>query len=124
MSGNCGSAGGTIRATAELSERGNAQGLSMQRDRTKSSGGSESLMRHPALIAVAVAVFGLLAMLIVDHGPWRRPKPQSAHVAIYKTTGEAARGAGAIVTPTEPKSKLEPATPGPIPAKPINPASP
>lgn len=27
----------------------------------------------PLLIASAVAVFGMWAMLIVDHGPWRGP---------------------------------------------------
>jgi hypothetical protein len=77
---------------------------------------------HPAVVAIAVAVFGVLAMLIVDHGPWTRPQVQTTELANYKTTGAAARAAGAIVTPTAPESELEPAVPGPKPAEPVNPA--
>src|ERR1700732_3411938 len=29
---------------------------------------------HPVVAALAVAMFGVLAMLIVDHGPWNRPQ--------------------------------------------------
>ena len=68
---------------------------------------------HPAVIAMAVAIFGVLAMLIVDHGPWSRPHVQTAEVAKHKTTGAAAGAAGAAVTPTAPKSELEPIAPGP-----------
>jgi hypothetical protein len=60
---------------------------------------------------MAVAGFGVLAMLIVDHGPWSRPEVQTAEVANYKTTGEAARAAGATVMPTAPKPALEPLSP-------------
>ena len=74
--------------------------------------------------AIAVAVLGMLAMLIVDHGPWSAPQVQTAEVANYKTTGEAARAVGASVTPTLPKPQLEPAAPGPKPAAPANPATP
>jgi hypothetical protein len=49
------------------------------------------MLGHPVVIAIAVAVFGVLAMLIVDHGPWTRPKVQTAEVASHKTTGDAAR---------------------------------
>jgi hypothetical protein len=80
-----------------------------------------SLMAHPAIVAVAVAVLGVLAMLIVDHGPWTRPKVQTAEVATHKTTGEAARAVGAEVRPTEPKSPLEPAPVAPKAAQPANP---
>ena len=79
---------------------------------------------RPVVIAMAVAVLGMLAMLIVDHGPWSRPQVQTAEVANYKTTGEAARAAGAIVTPTAPKPVLEPVVPGPKPAQPANPVTP
>jgi hypothetical protein len=79
-------------------------------------------LRHPAVIAMAVAIFGVLAMLIVDHGPWSRPHAQTAEVAKHKTTGAAAGAAGAVVTPTTPKSELEPIVPGPKPAQPANPA--
>jgi hypothetical protein len=80
--------------------------------------------RAPLMVALAVAVFGVLAMLLVDHGPWNRPDVQSAEVANYKTTGAAARAAGATVTSTAPKPELEPAAPGPKPAQPANPATP
>ena len=49
------------------------------------------MLGRPVVIAMAVAVLGMLAMLIVDHGPWGRPQVQTAEVANYKTTGEAAR---------------------------------
>ena len=75
----------------------------------------------PVWVALAVAVFGLLAMLLVDHGPWTRPHPQTAEVAYFHTTGEAARAAGADVVPTAPKSELEPDPLGPKRAAPPNP---
>jgi hypothetical protein len=81
------------------------------------------MLGHPVAIAIAVAVFGVLAMLIVDHGPWTRPKLQTAEVH-HKTTGDAAQAVGAKVTPTAPKSELEPIVPGPKPAEPANPARP
>jgi len=80
-----------------------------------------SLIARPAIFALAVAVLGVLAMLIVDHGPWTRPKLQTAEIATYKTTGEAAHAVGADVRPTEPKSPLEPAPAAPKPAQPANP---
>ena len=76
--------------------------------------------RSPIMAALAVAVFGVLAMLVVDHGPWSRPHVQGAEVD-YTTTGAAARAAGATVTPTAPKPELEPQAPGPKPAQPANP---
>lgn len=50
-------------------------------------------LRHPGVIALIVAGVTIAAMLIVDHGPWSRAKTQPAHVAMYATTGEAARAA-------------------------------
>lgn len=85
-----------------------------------SSNGSR---RGPLMVAIAVAVFGMLAMLIVDHGPWSRPQVQTAEVATYKTTGEAAHATGASVIPTAPKTAIEPAAPGPK-AQPNNPVMP
>jgi hypothetical protein len=76
---------------------------------------------HPVMFAMAVAIFGVLAMLLVDHGPWSRPHVQAAEVANYHTTGAAAHAAGAQVTPTEPKAVIEPAAPGPKPAQPADP---
>ena len=72
---------------------------------------------RPVWIALALAIFGVLAMLIVDHGPWSRAHVQAAQLASHQTTGEAARSAGAAVEPTAP----EPKPPGPKPVQPANP---
>jgi hypothetical protein len=51
-----------------------------------------------AAIALTVAVFGVLSLLIVDHGLWERPYHESARA---RTATEAAVEAdGAFVTPT------------------------
>ena len=63
---------------------------------------------RPVYVALAIAIFGILAMLLVDHGPWTRAHAQVAGVATYHTTGEAARAAGAAIKPTLPDSPLEP----------------
>jgi hypothetical protein len=76
---------------------------------------------RPVYVALAVAIFGILAMLLVDHGPWTRPHLQTAEVATYHTTGEAARAAGAVVAPTRPDSPLEPDQPMPKQIDPPNP---
>ena len=75
----------------------------------------------PLMVAIVIAILGVLGMLIVDHGPWNRPKPHTAATANYSTTGEAARAAGAVVLPTEPRLQPEPDAAGP---KPINPPDP
>lgn len=76
---------------------------------------------RPVYIALAIAIFGILAMLLVDHGPWTRPHLQTAEVANHQTTGEAARAAGAVVAPTLPNSAIEPEPPVPKQAEPPNP---
>ena len=76
----------------------------------------------PLKVAIAVAVLGALGMLIVDHGPWNKPKVQPAFFASYSATGEAARAAGAQVMPIEPKLEVEPDPPAPKPVHPVNPA--
>jgi len=76
----------------------------------------------PLKAAIAIAVFGVLSILIVDHGPWSKPKVQHPMVANYSTTGEAARAAGAQVLPTEPRLEVEPEPPMPKPVHPTNPA--
>ena len=78
----------------------------------------------PLAIAIAVAILGVLGMLIVDHGPWNKPHMKTAVVANTTTTGDAARDAGATVMQTEPKRQLEPDAPGPKPAHPANPELP
>jgi hypothetical protein len=82
---------------------------------------SKERMGSPVLFALAVAVFGVLAMLVVDHGPWSNPRLQTAEMIDYPTTSTAAKAAGATVTPTAPNIQLEPAAPGP---KPVQPAIP
>ena len=75
----------------------------------------------PLAVAIAIAILGVLGMLIVDHGPWNKPHVKTAVVANTTITGDAARDAGATVMPTDPKRQLEPDAPGP---KPVHPASP
>ena len=76
---------------------------------------------QPVWVALAVAIFGILAMLVVDHGPWNHPHPQTVEIASHRTTGEAAHAAGADVVPTAPKSAIEPDPLGPKRAEPPNP---
>lgn len=87
----------------------------MTDDRLRRAGGT------PLKVAIAVAILGVLGMLVVDHGPWNKPKVQHPMVANYSTTGEAARAAGARVIPTEPRLEVEPNPPMPKPVHPINP---
>ena len=86
----------------------------MTEDRLSRAGGA------PMKVAIAVAVLGVLSMLVVDHGPWSKPKVQHPMVANYSTTGEAARAAGAQVMPTETKLDVEPNPPVPKPVHPAN----
>jgi hypothetical protein len=97
----------------------------MQEDHSKNEKSAKAIVRRPVVVAMAVAIFGVLGMVIVDHGPWTRPQIQTAEVASHRTTGEAARAVGATVTPTESATVtgLEPATPGPKPAEPANAAA-
>ncbi|HKO70314.1 MAG TPA: hypothetical protein VJV58_05220 [Bradyrhizobium sp.] len=83
----------------------------------------KAMMARPLAIAITVAIAGVLGMVVVDHGPWTRPQVQTADIANYKTTGEAARAVGATVTPTEPKRAIEPVVPGPKPADPPAPVT-
>jgi hypothetical protein len=84
---------------------------------------SKRTRRRPVVVALAVSIFGVLAMLVVDHGPWSRPHVRTAEVANYRTTGEPARAVGAV-TPTAPRSPLEPVPPGPRPVQPADPVGP
>ncbi len=82
---------------------------------------SNGKIGSPIVIALAVAVFGVLAMLVVDHGPWSKPPVQTAEMPNYTTTRSAAQAVGATVTPTAPKLQIEPVAPGPKPVQPANP---
>jgi hypothetical protein len=75
----------------------------------------------PLKVAIVVAVFGVLSMLIIDYGPWSKPKVQPAFMVSYSSTDEAARAAGAQVMPTEQKLQVEPEPPVPKPVHPVNP---
>jgi hypothetical protein len=75
----------------------------------------------PVIITTVVAVMGLVGLLLVNHGPWNKPKVQNETMIQYGTTAGAAAAAGAGVAPTEKKPELEPVAPGP---KPVEPAIP
>lgn len=77
----------------------------------------------PLAVALAVAVLGIVAMLLVDHGPWNKPHLRTALIN-YGTTNAAAQAAGATVTPTTPKAAIEPDAPGPKRAQPANDVAP
>ena len=51
-----------------------------------------------AVIALTVAVFGVLSLLIVDHGLWERPYHESARA--HAATEAAVAADGGFVTPT------------------------
>ena len=77
---------------------------------------------RPVLVALVIAIFGILAMLVVDHGPWSHPHAQTASLTDHQLmTAQAARDAGASVAPTAPKPAVEPEPPGPKQAEPPNP---
>jgi hypothetical protein len=82
----------------------------------------ESTMQYrhaPMIASIAVAAFGISAILLVDHGPWNRPHLKTAMVN-YGNTASAAKAVGATVTPTQPKPAIEPETPGPKRAQPVD----
>ncbi|HUO00273.1 MAG TPA: hypothetical protein VMU69_29050 [Bradyrhizobium sp.] len=79
--------------------------------------------RVPMLASIAVAVFGVLAMLVVDHGPWSVPHLKTAMVN-YGNTHAAANAAGAAVTPTVPRRPIEPEAAGPKRAQPVDKVAP
>lgn len=74
-----------------------------------------------AMIACAVAAVGLLSLLLIDHGPWNKPRVQNETMVQSDTTAAAAQAAGATVTETAHKPVLEPVAPGPKPAQPAIP---
>jgi hypothetical protein len=51
-----------------------------------------------AAVALTVAVFGVLSLLIVNHGLWERPYHESARA--HAATEAAVEADGAFVTPT------------------------
>jgi hypothetical protein len=78
---------------------------------------------RPVWIALAIAILGILAMLIVDHGPWARRRVHTAQLATnHQTTEQSAQSAGAGVTPTKPRDEVEPDPSLPQQVEPANPA--
>jgi hypothetical protein len=67
----------------------------------------------PIIIAMAVAVLGLIGLLLVNHGPWTKPKVQNEAMTQHGTTAGSAAAVGATLTPTEQQLGLELAVPGP-----------
>ena len=87
---------------------------------------SDQAKRHgvrPVWIALAIAILGIPAMLIVDHGPWARPQVHTAQLATHhQTTEQSAHSAGAAVAPTKPRDAVEPDPSLPAQVEPANPA--
>ena len=52
------------------------------------------------MIALAVAVVGLVALLLVDHGPWNKSSAGNATMIEVGRSAGVAAAAGAVVTDT------------------------
>jgi hypothetical protein len=62
----------------------------------------------PIIIAMAAAALGLIGLLLVNHGPWTKPKVRTEAMIQQGTTAGSATAVGATVTPTEQKPEFEP----------------
>ena len=90
----------------------------MNKRHTKKRVQSKRTLARPVVIALAVAIFGILGMLVVDHGPWNKPKVQTAdnngcRRARRRSDGHAdptQAGGGARRTRAEARSTGEPDT--------------
>jgi hypothetical protein len=71
------------------------------------------------MIMIAVVCVAILVSLVRDR--WQSPEIKSAAQARRSTTGQVARGAGAVVLPTDPKLPVEPKPAGPKQAQPAIP---
>jgi len=69
-------------------------------------------LSKPLTIAAAVVAMVAATFIIVEFGPWTRQAPNR------EATKAVAESAGAKVTPTKPKSPIEPTPPGPRPIEP------
>ena len=65
----------------------------------------------PATISVIVAALLVIGCAYLVHYRFRYPEIKTTAQAEHSTTGMVARGAGAKLSPTEPKLSVEPATP-------------
>jgi hypothetical protein len=57
----------------------------------------------PMTIAIAVAVTGLVTLLLIDHGLWNTLNIKNETIIQYGSAAAAAAAVGAVVTPTAPK---------------------
>src|SRR5258708_15896351 len=87
---------GTFGAFGNLFHQRNSQARQMRKHHLKRTLG------RPVVIAMAVSVLGMLAMLIVDHGPLSPPQVQTAEGAHYKTPRETAPPPRRLLTPPPP----------------------
>ena len=77
---------------------------------------------RPVWVALAIAMIGILAMLLVDHGPWAHPHVHTAQLATHhQTTEQSAHDAGAVIAPTKPRDAVEPDPSLPRQVEPANP---
>ena len=70
-------------------------------------------------LVIALACAAVLVMQVSDR--WHTPEVKTAAEAQHTTTGQAARQAGARISQSEPKPRLEPTPAGPKPAQPAHP---
>ena len=74
-----------------------------------------------AAFTAAIALVCIVVLTLQIRDRWQSPEIKSADEAKHSTTGQAAREAGARVTPTDPSLSVEPTPAGP---KPVQPATP
>jgi hypothetical protein len=73
-----------------------------------------------AMIALAVSVVLVIAIIFQVRFRWNEAEVKPTEQAEHSTTGQAARSAGARLSPTDPKLSVEPAPAGPKPVQPAD----
>ena len=76
---------------------------------------------HLAAISGAIALVCIVVLTLQIRDRWHSPEIKSTMLAQHTTTGQAARQAGATMSPTDPKLMVEPDPAGPKQAQPANP---
>jgi hypothetical protein len=79
-----------------------------------------TVLQRPAVIAAILAAVSIAILLVVNHT--NLVIDRRAPATPPGTTFNAARDAGAVVTPTQPESPIKPVPPGPTPVQPASPA--
>jgi hypothetical protein len=74
-----------------------------------------------AAFAASIALVCIVILTMEIRDRWHSPEIKPTTLAEHTTTGQAARDAGAMMTPTDPKLLVEPALAGPKQAQPANP---